>query len=73
MSLFPTLISAALVATLALLTTSCSEKISVTKYQSLGEKYNVVIQQDIRGVPHFIGGHDVDAAFGFTYTQDDDN
>ena len=43
MSLFPTLISAALVATLALLTTSCSEKISVTKYQSLGEKYNVVI------------------------------
>jgi len=42
-SLFPTLISAALVAAFAVLTISCSEKISVTEYQSLGEKYNVVI------------------------------
>ena len=68
MSLFPTLIWVALVAALALLTASCSEKISVTEYQNLGEKYNVIIERDIRGVPHVIGGHDVDAAFGFTYT-----
>ena len=60
MSLFPTLISAALVAASVLLATSCSEKISVTEYQSLGEKYKVVIERDIRGVPHVIGERDVD-------------
>jgi len=73
MSLFPTLISAALVAASVLLATSCSEKISVTEYQSLGEKYKVVIERDIRGVPHVIGERDVDAAFGFAYAQAEDN
>ena len=73
MSLFPTLISAALVAASVLLATSCAEKFPAADYQSLGDKYNVVIERDIRGVPHVIGERDVDAAFGFAYAQAEDN
>ena len=73
MSLTPKRLSAALIATLALLTTSCAEKFPVVEYQKLGDKYNVVIERDIRGVPHVIGERDVDAAFGFAYAQAEDN
>ena len=73
MSLTPKLLSATLIATLALLTTSCADKFPVAEYQKLGDKYNVVIERDIRGVPHVIGDRDVDAAFGFAYAQAEDN
>jgi penicillin amidase/acyl-homoserine-lactone acylase len=73
MSLIPRLLDASLIATLALLTTSCAEKFSAADYQGLGDKYNVVIERDIRGVPHVIGERDVDAAFGFAYAQAEDN
>ena len=73
MSLIPKFLSAALITGLALLTTSCAEKFPAADYQNLGDKYNVVIERDIRGVPHVIGERDVDAAFGFAYAQAEDN
>jgi len=73
MSLTPKFLSAALITGLALLTTSCAEKFPAADYQNLGDKYNVVIERDIRGVPHVIGERDVDAAFGFAYAQAEDN
>jgi len=73
MALTPKFLSAALITGLALLTTSCAEKFPAADYQNLGDKYNVVIERDIRGVPHVIGERDVDAAFGFAYAQAEDN
>ena len=73
MSLTSKRLRALLITSLALLTTGCAEKFPAADYQSLGDKYNVVIERDIRGVPHVIGERDVDAAFGFAYAQAEDN
>ena len=35
--------------------------------------YQVVIERDLRGVPHVIGVRDVDAAFGLAYAQAEDH
>ena len=35
--------------------------------------YQVVIERDIRGVPHVLGERDVDAAFGLAYAQAEDH
>ena len=73
MSLTPKRLRTASIAALALLTISCAEKFPTADYQSLGDQYDVVIERDIRGVPHIIGERDVDAAFGFAYAQAEDN
>lgn len=73
MSLTSKRLRALLITSLALLTAACAEKFPAADYQSLGDKYNVVIERDIRGVPHVIGERDVDAAFGFAYAQAEDN
>ena len=73
MSLTPNFLRATLIASLAVLTISCAEKFPATEYQALGDKYTVIIERDIRGVPHVIGERDVDAAFGFAYAQAEDN
>ncbi len=73
MSLTSKRLRALLITSLALLTAGCAEKFPAGDYQSLGDKYNVVIERDIRGVPHVIGERDVDAAFGFAYAQAEDN
>ena len=38
-----------------------------------GHSYQVVIERDLRGVPHVIGVSDVDAAFGLAYAQSEDH
>ena len=73
MSLTSKRLRALLITSLALLIAGCAEKFPAADYQSLGDKYNVVIERDIRGVPHVIGERDVDAAFGFAYAQAEDN
>ena len=42
-------------------------------YVYLGDKYDVTIRRDIRGVPHILGQTNADAAFGFAYAQAEDN
>ena len=39
----------------------------------LSHPYQVVIERDLRGVPHVIGMRDVDAAFGLAYAQAEDH
>jgi acyl-homoserine-lactone acylase len=51
----------------------CANKFAMDDYLTLGDKYQVVIERDHRGVPHVIGERDVDAAFGFAYAQAEDN
>ena len=73
MSLNRSPIRTALIALVALLSASCAEKFPAADYQNLSDQYNVIIERDIRGVPHVIGERDVDAAFGFAYAQAEDN
>ncbi|NCF44528.1 MAG: acylase, partial [Proteobacteria bacterium] len=42
-------------------------------YLYLGDRYDVTIRRDIRGVPHILGQTNADAAFGFAYAQAQDN
>ena len=50
-----------------------------TEHQDLKESrevthsYEVIIERDIRGVPHIIGKNDADAAFGLAYAQAEDH
>jgi len=78
MSSMPKTACAILLACGALFLGSCADKYSSDKHSSadylqLADQYNVVIERDIRGVPHIIGQRDVDTAFGFAYAQAEDN
>jgi len=73
MALTLSLTRAVLIASVALFSASCAEKFPAADYQNLSDQYNVIIERDIRGVPHVIGERDVDAAFGFAYAQAEDN
>ena len=46
---------------------------SLNQNTKLTHSYEVVIERDIRGVPHVIGRKDRDAAFGLAYAQAEDH
>ena len=73
MTFSPRLILTLFISCAALLLSSCADKPPTTDYLQLADQYNVVIERDVRGVPHIIGERDVDTAFGFAYAQAEDN
>ncbi len=50
-----------------------TENNGFTQNISIGHNYEVLIERDIRGVPHIIGKRDRDAAFGLAYAQAEDH
>ncbi len=58
---------------LALLVITAKASFAAPPPELLNHSYQVVIERDLRGVPHVIGVRDVDAAFGLAYAQAEDH